>query len=731
MQDSRKTGKALLLLAVIFLLATGLAAQVSVLTQSNNPARTAWNNQETVLNTSNVNVSNFGKLFALSVDGYIYAQPLYVPGVPIANKGTHNVVYVATEHNSVYAFDADQPGQPLWQVSLNGVGTPVNSNDICAASANPDTCADLIPEVGITATPVIDPSTNTMYVVNETAQSSGSGTSYHFWLHALDITSGAERPGSPVEITSPSSMSPAFDQLPHLNRPGLLFQNGRVYTAFGSNGDFVVWHGWIFAYDATTLQQKAVFNVSPNTGYQPGGGIWQGGKGLVGDGTYIYVATSNGSSTDCSGGNDYSSSFLKLDQNLIVVDWYAPNNQSYLNTSPGNVDIGAGGPVLLPTSPPEIVGGGKDGILRVMDTTTGNMGKCNATANQNLQNFQATNVYDQGMIFGGPAFWNSPQNGGVLYLWGPGDVIRGWKLAGTTFQTSAVTQGTIMNLESEDTLAALSVSSNGSQAGTGIVWASRFAQLPTGTDNKVAPGILTAFDADNLSNKLWDSNLNSSRDAVNEYAKFVPPTVANGKVYLASWVGPNYIGQNSGQLLVYGLLNSLTQIFSLSSSPNTASVTPGQSAQYTIAVSSSNGFNGAIKLACSSLPTGAQCQFASNPVNAGASSALTITTQAPTSADLRPLRGKWGLSPILALSLLPFGLVLGGAGLASRRPKLVVGLLLALLLALVLSSCGGGASSNPPPPPSGGTPAGSYSVVVTGTSTSGSQKFVTVTLNVQ
>ncbi|HET7213289.1 MAG TPA: hypothetical protein VFL79_06870 [Terriglobia bacterium] len=730
MPGSPKVGKIFLVLAAVLLLVTALPAQVSVLTQSNNPARTGWNNQETILNTSNLNVSNFGKLFALNVDGYIYAQPLYMPNVSIGGKN-HNVVFVATEHNSVYAFDADSLGPPLWQANVNAGGTPVDSNDICTASGQANYCADLIPEVGVTATPVIDPSAGTMYIVAETKAS----TSYHFKLHALDITTGAERPGSPVEIDG-SDQSPPLNQLIQLNRPGLLLLNGKVYTAFGSNGDFVVnsvyWHGWIFAYDATTLQRRAVFDVSPNTGYLAAGGIWQGGKGLVSDGTYIYVATSNGSSTDWQGGNDYASSYLKLDQNLNVVDWFAPNNQSYLNTNPGNVDIGSGGPVLLPSSPPVLVGGGKDGILRVMNT--GNLGKYNASTNQNLQNFQATNVYDRGMIFGGPVFWNSPQNGGVLYLWGPGDVIKGWKLTGSTFQTNPVTLGTIQNQESEDTLAALSISSNGSQSGSGIVWASRFLSLPTGANSKVAPGVLTAFDADNLANELWDSQQNSGRDAVNEYAKFVPPTVANGKVYLPTWVGPNVLGQNSGQLLVYGLLNSVKQFFSLSGSPSAVTVSPGQSAKYTIAINGSNGFNGAVSLACSALPSGAKCQFASNTVNAGSSTTLTITTQAPSTALLQPTHGKRSLLPLYGVLLPPFGLTLAGVGLGSRRRKLVLGLFAVLLLCLILAACGGGGSSTGGGGGGGGgggTPPGSYSVIVTGTPSSGSQQFTTITLTVQ
>ncbi|MGB8113021.1 MAG: hypothetical protein WCF22_04580, partial [Candidatus Sulfotelmatobacter sp.] len=246
--------------------------QVSVLTQHNDNARTGQNLSETVLNTSNVNQGGFGKLFWRTVDGFIYAQPLYVPGLTIQGA-THNVVYVATQHNSVYAFDADNPNAPapLWQVNL---GTPVPSEDICilTGDTNPSDCPyyDISPEIGITSTPVIDPVAGLIYVVSRTKNTSNS--TYHDYLHALDLTTGNEQLGGPVEITAQVSgtgtgsdggvltFNPAYQH----QRPSLLLVNGSLYLAFGSVGDIGTWNGWVMTYNASTLQQEAVFSVDPD-----------------------------------------------------------------------------------------------------------------------------------------------------------------------------------------------------------------------------------------------------------------------------------------------------------------------------------------------------------------------------------------------------------------------------------------------------------------------------------
>ena len=503
-------------------------AQVSVTTHHNDVGRTGQNLSEMVLNTSNVNVNQFGKLFACQVDGDVYAQPLYVVQVTISST-PHNVVYVATENNSVYAFDADN-GTQLWHVNL---GTPVPSTDISS------TYKDLTPVIGITGTPVIDPVSSTLYVVAKTKNTSNN--TYHQNLHALDITSGAEKPGSPVEITASvpgsgsgsSSGTIAFQPLYQLNRPGLLLLNGVIYVAFGSHGDIGPYHGWVLGYSVSTFAQIAVFNATPN-GSQ--GAVWEGGQGLVADADNIYLMTGNGTFDANTGGTEYGDSVVKLatSTGLSVSDYFTPDNQSSLNQS--DADLGSGGPILLPGTS-SIVGGGKDGILRLINTAS--MGEYNSVFNADLQEFQATS----GIIMIGPIYWNSPNHGPVLYLWGPGDYLKAFQFLNGSFQTTSISQSTMTSPAGNSNAAPLSLSANGSTSGTGIVWA---ALSSSGDSNQhTVPGILRAFDATNLSTELWDSQQNATRDSVGNYAKFAPPTIANGKVYLATF---------SNQLLVYGLL---------------------------------------------------------------------------------------------------------------------------------------------------------------------------------
>jgi hypothetical protein len=403
-------------------------AQVSVTMHHNDVGRTGQNLNETILNTSNVSVNQFGKLFACQVDGYVYAQPLYVAQVTISSA-LHNVVYVATENNSVYAFDADH-GAQLWHVNL---GTPVPSTDISS------TYKDLTPVIGITGTPVIDPVSSTIYLVAKTKNTSNN--TYHQNLHALDITSGAEKPGSPVEITAsvPGSGSGssggtiAFQPLYQLNRPGLLLLNGVMYIAFGSHGDIGPYHGWVLGYNASTLAQLAVFNTTPNGSEAA---VWQGGQGLVADADNIYFMTGNGTFDANTGGTDYGDSVVKLatSTGLSVSDYFTPDTQGSLNQT--DADLGSGGPILLPGTS-SIVGGGKDGILRLINTAS--MGAFNAAFNGDQQEFQATS----GKIMIGPIYWNSPNHGPVLYLWGPGDYLKVFEFLNGSFQTAAVSQSTM------------------------------------------------------------------------------------------------------------------------------------------------------------------------------------------------------------------------------------------------------------------------------------------------
>ncbi len=504
------------------LLLGGVACgQVSVLTQHNDVARTGHNPYESFLTTANVNVVQFGKLFARTVDGYIYAQPLYVPNLTLGGR-TRNVVFVATENNSVYAFDADDPNTstPLWTVNL---GTPVPSADICMPSVAGCPYLDLTPQIGITATPVIDAGTGTLYVVAKT-KNTGNNT-YHFFLHALDLLSGGEKFGGPAEITATN-----FVPLNENNRPGLLLLNGAVYAAFGSVGDIRSWHGWIFAFDASTLQMLVTFNATPNGSY---GGIWAGGGGLAADTDNVYAITGNGTFDVNTGGSDYGDSVLKLSTSsgLKVADYFTPDNQSYLFNV--DADLGSGGPLLLPGTG-LLVMAGKDGILRLINTS--NMGKFNSTFNADVQEFQASS----GQVLGGFAYANSPSFGPAVYLWGPGSYLTAWKFNGSTFQTTPASQGNISNVKGESPAVPLSISSNQNQAGSGIVWAVKPSSDPV---HQPVSGTLYAFDANNLSTELWDSKQNAARDDVGNYAKFNPPTVANGKVYLGTF---------SGQLLVYG-----------------------------------------------------------------------------------------------------------------------------------------------------------------------------------
>jgi outer membrane protein assembly factor BamB len=533
-------------------------AQVSVTTHHNDVSRTGQNLNETVLNTSNVNLNQFGKLFACPVDGQIYAQPLYVAQVTISST-THNVVYVATENNSVYAFDADN-GTQLWHVNL---GTPVPSSNISS------TYKDLTPVIGITGTPVIDPASSTLYLVAKTKDTSNN--TYHQNLHALDITTGVEKPGSPVEITASVSGSGsgssggtiAFQPLYQLNRPGLLLLNGMIYIAFGSHGDIGPYHGWVLGYNASTLEQTAVFNSTPNGSEAA---IWQGGQGLVADAANIYFMTGNGSFDANTGGTGYGDSVVKLGTltGLSVSDYFTPDNQGALNQS--DLDLGSGGPILLPETT-SIVGGGKDGILRLIDTA--GMGEYNSVFDADLQEFQATS----GKIMIGPIYWNSPKNGPVLYLWGPGDYLKAFEFLNGSFQTTPISQSSMISPSGNSNAAALSLSANASTSGTGIVWAS--VSYSGDSNQQTVPGILRAFDATNLTTELWDSKQNVARDDVGNYAKFAPPTIASGKVYLATF---------SNQLLVYGLLPP--PVLSLIS----VSPTSGRTAGGTAVTIKGNGF---------------------------------------------------------------------------------------------------------------------------------------------
>ncbi|HXY15891.1 MAG TPA: hypothetical protein VEI26_15435 [Terriglobales bacterium] len=570
--------------------------QVSIVTQHNDNSRTGQNNAETFLNTSNVNVNSFGKLFTVAVDGSIYAQPLYLTNVTIGGS-LHNVVYVATEHNSVYAIDTDDlNGNTLWHVNL---GPSVPSNDICGSGCY----TDLVPEIGITGTPVIDPQRGILYVAVKNKDSDGT---YHYRLHALDVTSGAELLSGPAEISTAN-----FGPLLQLNRPGLLLSGGKLYIGFGSHGDTAPWYGWLMEYDASSLAQIAVFSTAPSLA--SGGSIWGGGQGPVVDSAgNVYVITANGNFNANTGGSDYGDSFLKLDgTNLSVLDYFTPDNQSFLSQQ--DSDLGAGGPMLIPGTS-LLLGGGKDGILRLVDST--NMGKFNSSFNGDVQEWQAFSE----PIMGGPVYWNSQKLGPVAFTWGGGQTLQAWSFNGQTFLTSPASQSTVQSADGYSNFAPMSISSNGNTQGTGIVWAA--TSLNGNANDGTVPGQLWAFDADDLTQELWDTQQNAARDGAGNFAKFNPPTIANGKVFLPTF---------SNELLVYGLFNPPG--FSITASPSFQSITGGNSASYIVYLNPQPGFSGTVYLTCSGLPSASACSPVAISVpgtGTQVSTPLTVTTSAST-----------------------------------------------------------------------------------------------------
>jgi hypothetical protein len=516
-------------------------AQTSVVTQHNDAGRTGANLTETVLTTTNVNVSQFGKLFERTVDDEIYVQPLYVPGVNIPGVGVRNVIFVATNNDSVYAFDADNPAAsaPFWRVTYTNAAAgilPVSRTDVGQACG---TYADFAGNIGITGTPVIDGATGTMYFVTKTKE---NGT-FTQRLHAIDIRDGSERAGSPklIQASVPgtgdgrdANNNIAFNARTQNQRAALLLDHGTVYIAWASYCDQGPYHGWILGYDATTLALNTIYNTSPDGGL---GGIWQSGGGLAADvAGNIYALTGNGTFNGGSGGASFGNSFLKVSPTGTLLDWFTPFNWSFLNST--DEDLGIQNPLLVPNTN-LVIGGGKEGVLYVVDRT--NMGHVRASDNgQIVQSFQASS---SGRMNGSPVFWNGPNYGPAIYVWPAGDPLKVYKFASGTFVTPATAQSTALapgGMPGGN----LSISANAGSAGTGILWAT----LSRGGDANHAPqpGVLRAYDASNITRELWNSEQNATRDRLANFSKFASATIADGKVFVPTL---------SSRLVVYGLLS--------------------------------------------------------------------------------------------------------------------------------------------------------------------------------
>ncbi|HMD16662.1 MAG TPA: hypothetical protein VKH18_08345 [Terriglobales bacterium] len=517
-------------LAVIsFVLCLGCSlawSQNDVLTQHNDNTRSGLNANETLLTPANVNANSFGKLFTQSVDGIIVAQPLYANQVLMNDGLLHNVVYVATQNNTVYAFDADSTqgnnASPLWSVSLNNGGTPDPIADYGCTGTH-------YTEIGIVGTPVIDPGKTTLYVVAKTV----TGTVRNFSLHALDITTGNERLGGPVIISgtaASSNGSGTFNPIFQMQRPALLLQNGMIYIGFGGNGcDVYAYNGWLFAYNSQTLQQEAAFLVTPDG---TRASIWQGGSGpAVDENGNIYVVTANGTYDGPAGGNDFGDTVLEMgwSGNVFgVLDYFTPYNQLQLSNL--DLDLGSSGPLILPDQPGlyphELVAGGKQGTLYLINRD--NEGQFNPIADNVIQSIPEAVV---GELVGVPSYWN-----GSVYVAGDLDYLKQFALVNGLLTEQPVSQTTVAFPGTGP--ASTSITANGTS--NGILWAIRHTNAA-----------LFAFDPTNLANEFYNSAQASQlRDKLVPVVRFVTPTISNGKVYVGGTTA----------LAVYGLLPALSAV---------------------------------------------------------------------------------------------------------------------------------------------------------------------------
>ncbi len=510
--------------------ASASGAGTNVVTYKDDVARTGQNLTESILTPTNVNSATFGLRHLLPVDGKVDAQPLYLSHLQLSG-GVHNVVYVATEADSVYAFDA-QSGTTLWQVSLLGTGE--------STAGEVDGCDQVAPEIGVTATPVIDPGAGAHGVLYVVAMSEDAAMNYHQRLHALDVTTGTELNGGPQEIAAVDGGT-SFVPGDYEERAALLLVNGTIYTSWTSHCDAAPYGGWIIAYSESTLTQTAVLNVAPGasgSGFEnQGPAIWMSGDGPGADSAgNIYLLTANGrfeTTLDSSGfpsGGDYGNSFLKLSlagSALSVVDYFTMSNE--VDESTNDTDLGSGGEMLLPdltdstgTVRHLIVGAGKDGNLYVVNRDS--MGKYSSTGDNIWQELDGVL---SGGVYSSPAYFN-----GTVY-YGP---VGGHLLAFALTNGMLSATPTSMSPESFSAYPGTSPAISANGTANAIVWA----------HDNTDPGVLAAYDATNLANELYNSNQAANgRDQFGPGNKFITPTIADGQVFLGT----------TSALAIFGLLN--------------------------------------------------------------------------------------------------------------------------------------------------------------------------------
>jgi len=674
-------------------------AASDVLTYHNDNARTGQNPNETVLTLANVNSAAFGKLFVVSVDGLVDAQPLVVSAVSLPGLGARDILLVATEHASLYAFDANS-GTRFWQISLLGAGeTPSDDHG----------CPQVTPEIGITATPVVDRSSGPDGAVYAVAMSKDASGNYFQRLHALDLTTGGELFGGPRTIQATfsgtgdnsSGGNVIFDPGQYKERPGLLLLNHVVYTSWSSHCDYRPYTGWVMGYDETTLGQVSVLNLTPNGNE---GSVWASGAGpaadtigniflLAANGTFDTTFDSLGFPTQ----HDYGNAFLKLSTSgstLAVADYF--NMFDTVNESNADEDLGSGGAMLLPDmldgsgrTRHLAVGAGKDRNIYLTDRD--NMGKFSPAGNNAL--YQEVPGALGGPEFGAPAYFN-----GAIYYGAQDDNLAAFKFLNATL---VATPASKTNLAFGFPGTTPSISANGTASG--IAWAAENG----------SPATLHVYDANDLSRELYNSNqATGGRDQFGAGNKFITPTIANGKVY---------VGTTSG-VGVFGLLASAPADFSLSlatGSSSSATVTAGQKATYDLTLAGMRGFIGTVALACSGAPALAICTAGPNSVTLSGTGTtnvtVTVTTQARSTTARRPLfSAPPARTPLAAIAFLVSSLTLALGRRTAARRRAQLALAAVLLPMMALASCGGGGSG------SSGTPTGTYPLTVTGNFISGS-----------
>src|SRR5262245_56350806 len=508
-------------LGLIIVVSVWAAAQVTVPMSQYDYGRTGANLQESVLKPSNVDATHFGKLFSRSVDDSVYALPLIVPNLDIAAR-RHNVLFVATMNNTVYAFDADDPSQaePLWSRNL---ATPPPGDSWIGPTHH-----------GVLGTPFVDVAGGTLYVVTMVQK----GEEYNLWVNALDIYNGSPKYNSPQLLSFPFAgpEGTLTNVKGALQRAGLLVVADTLYIAFANivpdpNDQHWSQEGFVQTFNARDLKERiAVFQTTPS-GRK--GGIWQGGRGLAADSQgNVYLSTAGGS---YDGERNFGSSVLKFSgRNLKLADWFTPRNHEYLFLE--NIDMSAGGVSLIPESD-LMFAGGKEGVIFLLNR--GEMGKLEGAKSGPLQRFKASDgcgEKDCAQTLG-TAFWRRGSDG-VLYVWDRRDVLRAYHFRDKRFVTTPAAVSTVKPGQTGGP----TVSANGADVNSGIVWAVTTQSARSGGLN---PGTLRAFRASDVRQEIYNSDTNTARDALGAFTKFAPPVVANGKVYVPT---------QTKAVVVYGLL---------------------------------------------------------------------------------------------------------------------------------------------------------------------------------